>query len=86
MPDLHAFHTHLYPGARGRVAPGAAEGLVQVLFSDSIVVPATLSGTRLCLSGYRTASGTRIAAKRWRLDFDRQPDKGIFRVTKRLHE
>lgn len=86
MPDLHAFHSHLYPGARGRVVSGTAEGLVQVEFSDGIVVPAMLSGTRLSLSGYRTASGTRIAAKRWRLAFDRHADKRVFRVMKRLRK
>lgn len=85
MPDLHAFHTHRYPGARGRVVRGTAEELVQVGFCDGIVVAASLSGTWLSLSGCRTASGTGIAAKRWHLNRDRHPDKTSFHVAKRLH-
>lgn len=74
MLILAAGHSHLYPGARGRVLSGAAaegplDGPVVVEFGDGSCVPGALSGDCLCLAAYRTAAGTGIAAKTWRIAF-----------------
>lgn len=78
---LVAANTHLYPGARLRVAlpdsatdrPAWRGGNALVLeFSDGVVVAGTLHKVQadeveIALHAYATASGTAIAAKNWRL-------------------
>lgn len=73
MIEIEVFHTHLYPGAKGRVTAGsatAAETPAVLLFADGMRADARLSGSALTVAGYRTAAGTRIASKSWRLSFD----------------
>lgn len=78
---LVAANTHLYPGARLRVAlpdsvtdrPTWRGGDALLLeFSDGVVVAGTLGQTHadeveIALHAYATASGTAVAAKNWRL-------------------
>lgn len=78
--ELEATHSHLYPGARGRILHGAArKGPVIVHFADGTAARGELEGDLLRLATHSTAAGTRIAAKAWRIAFagDR------FRITAR---
>lgn len=92
--QLHASHSHLYPGARLR--PGdAPESLrttwqagdqVLVAFADQSVSAAQLravqgDGAELAVDAYRTAKGTGIAAKVWRL---RWAEGGVLHVHARV--
>ena len=71
-------HTHAYPGAKARPhdAQALAAGPCTVEFSDGVRVPATLhragDGWELAIDAHRTARGTAIAGKRWRLRVDGQ--------------
>ncbi|WP_353476270.1 hypothetical protein PVT71_25285 (plasmid) [Salipiger sp. H15] len=72
MVELEAFHTHLYPGARGRLIsapPEGGESAARVHFSDGGVAGARLTGETLAVAGHRTAAGTGIDARSWRLRF-----------------
>lgn len=78
---LVAANTHLYPGARLRLAANAnaaaqpawrAGEALLLEFSDGVVVPAALRRALadeidIGVQAYRTASGTRIPPKNWRL-------------------
>lgn len=75
LPVLRIGHTHLYPGARGRLGgegPAAGTGNLLVAFSDGVEVPARLepgeNGPALSVAGHMTAKGTPIPAKRWRIE------------------
>ena len=87
---LRATHTHLYPGHRGTIS-----GLGQladlrtgdectVEFSDGSAVPGTLresdGGWQLRTSAYRTAAGTDIAEKVWRILLEEDDDGATFLV------
>lgn len=82
---LRATGSHLYPGARGTVSrdgPGAC--LIE--FADGSAAVGTLgadaSGGRvLDVAGYRTARGTDVPPRRWRLDPGAAP--GAFRIAAR---
>lgn len=66
MLELEATHSHLYPGARGRIVGGdVADGPVTVVFADGGRAAATLSGDRLRVAAHETAKGTAIAEKTW---------------------
>ncbi|MFC2970115.1 hypothetical protein [Acidimangrovimonas pyrenivorans] len=90
MLELECSHSHLYPGARGRVlagAPGdgrATDGPVTLAFADGGRAQGTLSGDRLSLRPHLTAAGTRVAARAWRIAFE--PGAPGFRITARLAE
>lgn len=82
MLELECRHTHLYPGARGRVTAGAADdGPVTLVFADGGRAQGELTADRLSLGPHRTAAGTRAAARAWRIAFD---PGGAFRITARL--
>ena len=89
---LRATHTHLYPGHRGKISgpaqladlPAGGDSLVE--FSDGSATPARISKSAtdwlLDTDAYRTAAGTDIAAKKWRLRLE-QSGSGIeFRILK----
>ena len=90
MVILQATHTHLYPGHRGSIAdagsieqwPVICDGVVE--FSDGSTTDARLmqhaDGWRLRTSPYRTAAGTHIHGKHWRIEFDEVGDHLEFRV------
>ncbi|MBT9384660.1 hypothetical protein KM176_12380 [Pseudooceanicola sp. CBS1P-1] len=63
---LHASHTHLYPGARGRI-DGTGDGAAMVHFADGAQAPAQLGPDTLHVAAHRTLAGTVIAAQRWRI-------------------
>jgi hypothetical protein len=64
MLELEATHSHLCPGARGRVATdGPAHGPIAPSFADGVRIVATLDGERLGVPGYATARDTEIGAK-----------------------
>lgn len=72
MLEIELGHSHLYPGATGRVisgAPGTGDGAARLLFADGVVAGARLTGDLLAVERYTTAAGTAIPAKRWRLAF-----------------
>lgn len=71
MIELEIGHSHLYPGARGRVSSGTgSRGTEAVLrFADGASAAATLDDAVLRVAAYRTDAGTKIAAKSWRLRF-----------------
>lgn len=71
MLELEAGHTHLYPGARGRILSGAPEdGPATMRFADGEAARGELTRDILRLGPHRTAAGTRIAAKAWRITFE----------------
>jgi hypothetical protein len=94
--QLHASHSHLYPGARLRVQerPAApvrphwqAGDRVLVEFADQAVSAGAVRAVQddaveLSLRAYRTAKGTAIADKAWRLQW--VPGEPGLRVTARL--
>ena len=65
--------THAYPGAKAKLheAGTLAAGPCAVEFSDDAQVPAALhragENRELDVAAYRTARGTAIAGKRWRM-------------------
>lgn len=90
---LQATHTHLYPGHAGTVtglAQGAdwrAGGDAVVEFSDGSATTARIacSGDRWLLhtDAYRTAAGTAIADKHWRIEIGEHRDRIEFRILRR---
>ena len=89
---LRATHTHFYPGHRGtvsgptRLADLPAGGACVVEFSDGSATLARLkqsgAGWQLRTDAYRTAAGTGIAAKRWRIDLRQSSGRVDFRILK----
>lgn len=82
-------HTHVYPGCKVRLsdAPGRKRGADCLIeFSDGVVVPgryaASTDAIILRVPAHRTAKGTRIVAKSWRLEPDGAG--GVWRVRERL--
>ncbi len=84
---LHATHSHLYPGQRGRIsgprtlADLESEHECLVEFDDGSAATARLSpgndDWRLQTAAYRTAAGTQIDDKDWRIRIER--DRGQLR-------
>lgn len=71
MLELETTHSHLYPGARGRIVAGAvSDGPVTLIFADGACAAATLTGGRLHVAAHETAKGTVIVAKNWAIAFD----------------
>jgi len=91
---LEATHTHLYPGHRGKVSGPTqvpdlqAGGDCLVEFSDGSVTPARISesedGWQLRTDAYRTAAGTDIAEKCWRVVLGEVGDHVEFRILKKV--
>ncbi len=89
---LHATHTHLYPGHRGKISglariadlQAGADCLVE--FSDGTAASAILSGSAdgwlLDTGAYRTAAGTDIAQKRWLIRLAEVDGSVEFRIVK----
>lgn len=87
---LEATHTHLYPGQWGKVSgvarlvdlPSGGDCLVE--FTDGSAAAARISrsadGWRLVTGAYRTAAGTDIVAKAWRIGFEEHDDRVTFRI------
>lgn len=91
---LQATHTHLYPGHRGKI-PGLAQitdlpesGDCLVEFTDGSATPARISKTentwQLDADAYRTAAGTKIAAKRWLVCLEETRGQVAFRILKNV--
>ena len=90
---LRATHTHLYPGHRGTIAgltqgsDWRAGGKAMVEFSDGSVTTARLTQTEgywlLFTDAYRTAAGTGIAEKRWRIEIKEHDGRLDFRILRR---
>lgn len=64
---LMPWHSHLYPGARGRIE-GPGQGDCVLEFPDGALAFGTLDGPVLSVRAHRTAAGTDIPAKRWRIE------------------
>ncbi len=65
---LKAAHSHLYPGAGGALAGVWRQGPCLLTFADGVAASAILSeGGRLDVAPHRTAAGTAIGAKSWRI-------------------
>ena len=90
---LQATHTHLFPGHRGKITglekisdPGKG-GDCLVAFSDGSATPASMTktgnGWQLDTQPYRTAAGTEVAAKRWRIQLDETDGEVRFRILAR---
>lgn len=90
---LRATHTHLYPGHRGTVA-GLAQradwrvgGSAVVEFSDGSATTARITPSNgdwlLRTDPYRTAAGTEIAERRWRVELKQHEDHVEFRILRR---
>ena len=85
---LQATHTHLYPGHRGTISGlGHLADLrsgddCAVEFSDGSAVHGTLrkpdDDWQLHISAYRTAAGTDIAEKVWRIRVEEDDDRVTF--------
>jgi hypothetical protein len=75
MLRLSATRSHLYTGARGRIA-GGGHGPAEIEFADGSHAAGHLDGPILALGPYVTAAGTRIGPARWRIDREGE----IFRV------
>lgn len=71
MTHLRFSNSHLYPGARGR-ADAVAPGPCRIEFGDGVEVSAEVAESdgqlTLAVAPHKTARGTTIAGKRWRLD------------------
>lgn len=85
MLELESRHTHLYPGAQGRVLSGdpLADGPVTVAFADGSRASGSLAGGRLSLAPYQTAAGASVRMRSWLLRFERTPAGVAFRVSGR---
>lgn len=91
---LDAAHSHLYPGARGRLSGSLPDdgknAPCQVVFSDGAMTLGALAmesdGAAVLETGpYTTAAGTGIPAKRWRLEIGAHTDgPRPFRVRDKL--
>ena len=89
---LQATHTHLYPGHRGTVsglecvADLRAQTDCLVEFSDGSAAAASINGSGrdwyIRTGAYRTAAGTEIAEKRWRIRFDESGGEIGFHIIK----
>lgn len=90
---LEATHTHLYPGHRGRISGleriaelSSGENCL-VEFSDGSATPAKISRSatdwRLGTDAYRTAAGTNIPARLWRIRIEEDSDGVKFRILER---
>ncbi len=87
---LEATHTHLYPGHRGKISGAAriadipAGGDCLVEFTDGSAAAARISrsgdGWQLDTEAYRTAAGTDIVEKAWRIRFEENDDRVTFRI------
>lgn len=87
---LYATHTHLYPGHRGTIsgldhpADLRTGDDCSVEFSDGSAVTATLrqsdDGWQLHTSAYRTAAGTDIVEKAWRIRLEEDGDRLTFSI------
>ncbi len=91
---LEATHTHLYPGHRGKIS-GLAQiadlqtgGDCLVEFSDGTAAPGRISKAgddwRLDLAAYRTAAGTEIAVKCWRICLQEDRGRVDFRILEKI--
>ncbi len=74
-------HSHAYPGGRVAISDDGETGSEgMVTFGDGVTVIAEWrsqgDGIHLSVPAYRTAKGTRIAAKSWRLT---QRKDGVWR-------
>ena len=90
---LQASHTHLYPGHRGKVSgaaqiadlPAGRNCLVE--FADGSAAAARISKSgnawQLDTKPYRTAAGTDIAAKCWRIGLRDKDGRIEFRILKK---
>ncbi|MDT0683783.1 hypothetical protein RM543_13910 [Roseicyclus sp. F158] len=62
-------HTHLYPGATGTFDADPPESAaILATFSDGVTVGGWIEGDVLTLDAHRTAAGTPIAEKSWRVE------------------
>lgn len=77
MLELEAGHSHLYPGARGRIL-GTGSGLIR--FADGGTATARLEGGSLQIGSYRTAAGREIVARTWAIAIE----AGRFQILQRL--
>lgn len=87
---LEAAHSHLYPGHRGKISgiariadiPAGVDCLVE--FTDGSAAAARIlhsgDGWQLATEAYRTAAGTDIAEKVWRIRLEEENGRAIFRV------
>jgi hypothetical protein len=92
--DVHGTNTHLYPGARLAAdvpvaALGASPRGLRIVFRDGSEVHAELlqnDAGELAVDApaHRTAAGTEIAAKAWRVDAEEAGDGSVLVVTGRL--
>lgn len=90
---LEATHTHLYPGHRGRLtgtrggALPTEGGECLIVFTDGASTPGRLvpgpGDWRLDADSYRTAAGTAVPAKSWRLSLSEGPGVVAFRIIDR---
>lgn len=93
---LQATHTHFYPGHEGEISGISRIAELQagcdcvVEFVDGSATCAKISriddGWQLQTNAYRTAAGTEIAAKRWRLRLEETGDRIRFRILQRVHD
>ncbi|WP_116083872.1 hypothetical protein [Tropicimonas sp. IMCC34011] len=64
-------HTHLYPGAAGTFDAEPPESVaIRATFSDGGAVGGFIEDGVLTLEAHRTAAGTPIAEKSWRVERD----------------
>ncbi len=81
MIRLSASHSHLYPGAQGRVlaAPAGAQE-AEIEFADGAHAPGRIEHGILHVGAYYTGAGTAIGPKSWRLELDGDRFRIIGRV------
>lgn len=83
---FHLAHTHAYPGCRLKIAEEGVDGEEVAEFSDGVIVPCRHwrkgDAIVLTISPHRTARGTDIGEKSWRL----LPDEasGDWKIAARL--
>lgn len=90
MMILEASHTHLYPGHRGKISGVVRiadigtrhDCVVEFVDGSAAVASIVESGgeRRLRVDAYRTAAGTRIAAKHWLVRVEEDTDGLNFRI------
>lgn len=93
---LEATHTHLYPGHRGkisgasRIADIPAGGDCLIEFTDGSAAAARIlrcgDGWQLDTEAYRSAAGTDIVEKVWRIQFEEIDDGLTFRIFDKVTE